>query len=333
MSNVFLPFAGALLCSGLAGAVLFRGMRSFVHWTFVVGMMALALEGALTGLSLQAAVPEEVMYWQRLRIIGSAILPGTWLLFSLSFARANYTEFVARWKWTILATFTCPLALATLFSDSLFIGISVMDEFSGWSLRLGWSGYVFSIVFLLGAVLILMNLERTLRGSAGSKRRQVKLMVLGLGGLFAVRIYMHSQVLLFSTINSMLQTIDAGALIGAIMLISVSLVYARPLQVDIYLSQTFLYNSLVLLVVGVYLLAVGGLAKSVSFLGGSQAVPLTAFLVFIALLGLMAVLLSDRLRQRAKWFINRQFHRPRYDYRKEWTAFTQRTRSLRRGLY
>lgn len=183
-------------------------------------------------------------------------------------------------------------------------------------------------MFLLGAVLILMNLEKTLRASAGSKRGQVKVMVLGLGGLFAVRIYMHSQVLLFSTINSMLQAIDAGALIGAMMLISVSLVHARPLQVDIYLSQTFLYNSLVLLVVGVYLLAVGGLAKWVTFLGGSQAVPLTAFLMFIALLGLMAVLLSDRLRQRAKWFIIRQFHRPRYDYRKEWTAFTQRTRSL-----
>lgn len=328
MLNVFLPFAGALLCSGLAGAVLFRGTRSFVHWTFVVGMMALALEGALTGLSFQAAVPEEVMYWQRLRIIGSAILPGTWLLFSLSFARANYTEFVARWKWAILATFTCPLALATLFGYALFGGVPVIDESSGWSVRVGWSGYVFSFVFLLGAVLILMKLEKTLRASAGSKRGQVKVMVLGLGGLFAVRIHVHSQVLLFSTINSMLQAIDAGALIGAMMLISVSLVHARPLQVDIYLSQTFLYNSLVLLVVGVYLLAVGGLAKSVTFLGGSQAVPLTAFLMFIALLGLMAVLLSDRLRQRAKWFINRQFHRPRYDYRKEWTAFTQRTRSL-----
>ena len=73
---------------------------------------------------------------------------------------------------------------------------------------------------------------------------------------------------------------------------------------------------------------VGVLAQLVSYIGGDPTLPLQTFVVFVALLGLAAVLLSDELRLRCKQFVNRHLRRPQYDYRLVWTAFTQHTASL-----
>jgi putative PEP-CTERM system histidine kinase len=323
-----LSFAGALLCGGLAAFVLSRDPRLFAHRAFAVGMIALGLEAVFLSLSAQAAVPDEVIHWQRLRLFATAFLPGTWLLFSLSFAQVNYQESVTRWRWVVLGVFLFPLSLVSVFSAALFMSLPAVDESARLLLPLGWSGYVFFDFLLLSAVLILMNLERTLRASAGNIRWQIKFMILGLGSLFAVRIYTASQVLLFSAVDMTLEAVNAGALIMADALIIFSLVRARLLPIDIYLSQGFLYNSITVLVVGIYLLMVGVLAKVVSYLGHSQSLPLDAFFVLLALLGLTTVLLSEQLRQEMKRFISRNFYRSHYDYRKEWTTFTQRTTSL-----
>jgi len=326
--DILLSCASGLLSCSLAAYVYFKDTRSFAHRTFTVGMIALALEELLPGLSFKAMSLAEVVRWQRLSMVAAAFLPGSWLLFSLSFARANYKEFVAKWRWGAFAAFAIPLFLATVLGDSLFLDVPSLEPSSGWVLRLGWSGYILQLCLLLGMVVILVNLESTLRSSTGSIRWQIKFMVLGLGSLFAVRVYTSSQALLFSSVDPALGMVNAGSLIVADVLIMLSLFRARLFNVDIYLSQTFLYNSLTVLFVGIYLLTVGVLAKAVTYAGDSPSLPLTAFLVFLSLLGLTIVLLSDQLRQQIKRLISRHLKRPRYDYRKEWTTFTRRTSSL-----
>ena len=323
-----ISFAGALLCSGLAAFVFLKNARSVVRWTFVVGMIALALEEALIGLSAQAVLPETVIRWQRLRMVAAAALPGSWFLFSLSFARANYKAFMAKWRWVLFAAFIVPLALATVLGGAFFLDASIWDASSGWVLRLGWSGHLFFLFFLLGMVFILMNLERTLRASTGTARWQIKFMILGLGGLFAARVYTSSQALLFSAVDARLDVVNGAALLVADGLLIFSLLRAHLLTLNLYLSQAFLYNSLTVLIVGIYLLAVGILPVAVNYVGGTQAFELHAFLVFLALMSLTIVLLSDQLRHHIKRFLSRHFQRPRHDYRKEWTAFTRRTTSL-----
>ncbi len=72
-----LSFAGALMCGGLAAFVLSRDLRLFAYRALAVGMIALGLEAVFLGLSAQAAVPDEVIHWQRLRLFATAFLPGT----------------------------------------------------------------------------------------------------------------------------------------------------------------------------------------------------------------------------------------------------------------
>lgn len=316
--------AAAVFCFVLAFLVLLRNRDSLVHWIFSVGMLVLAIEAVSTGLSIYALLPAEVLRWQRFGFLASSLIPGIWLLFSLTFGRANYKEFLSQWKWPVLVIFTLPIGIVAILGGDFFEGLD-LSQFSVGSLRIGWAGYLFHLIFLMGAVLILMNLEKTLRTSSGRIRWQIKFMILGIGSLFGVRIYTASQIILFRSLSLDLEVINNGALILVSILIMRALFRVRIFNVDFYVSQTFLYNSLVILFVGIYLFAVGILAKLAIYFERPIALPFGAFFLFLGLLGLVIFLLSDRLRKRLKWFISRHFERPIHDYQKEWTQFTQQT--------
>jgi len=323
-----IPFIAAFFSISLAAFVLYRDRRSFVHRTFAAGMAILAVEATFTGLCINAIMPEDVAYWLRLRNFATALLPGTWLLFSLSFSRANYQEFVSKWKWITGILFLLPLVTVIFSGNSFFIGKPLMSPSLEWILIIGWPGYAFNLFIIIGAVLILMNLERTLRDSTGRMRWQIKFMALGVGLIMAVRIYTASQTMLFHAMSISLELITDGALILAGLMIVRSLTRTRLLAVNFYPSQAFLYNSFTVLFVGAYLILVGLLAKiSVQF-NIVQNIPVRAFFILLAIVALFTFLLSDRLRQRARRFISRNLQRPLYDYRKEWTKFTQGTTSV-----
>ncbi|HPQ44597.1 MAG TPA: PEP-CTERM system histidine kinase PrsK [Syntrophales bacterium] len=324
ITDIF-SFIAALFSIFLGIFVLQRDRFSFVHRVFALGMVALAAESVFTGLCIGAIMPENVSRWLYLRNLITAFLPGIWLLYSLSFSRANYREFISQWKWVLVVVFVLPLATFIFFNDTFFLGRPEVSPSSFWLIRLGLSGYIFHLLILVGAVLILMNLERTLRNSFGRMRWQIKFMILGIGSIFAVRIYTASQTILFHTLSISLELVNNGALIIACILISRSLFRTRTYNVDFYPSQSFLYNSVTVLLVGAYLLIVGILAKFALYFNEGEHIPLRAFFVLAALIGLFVLFLSDRLRKRIKRFISRHFNRPLYDYRKEWMNFTEST--------
>lgn len=323
-----LSVIAALFCGGLAVLTLVRDRHSFVHWIFNIGMILLAFEAALSGFTFLATDPKGVLIWQRIRLTEAAVIPGIWLLFSLAYARLNYKEILSRWRWVVLAAFIIPVTLVTFFWKSFFTSELGLDSPSGWIIRLGWSGYAFHLCFLISFVLILMNLERTLRASTGHMRWQIKYMVLGIGSIFGIRIYTSSQTILFYSLNINLLMINTGALILASALILRSLLRVRSLNLDFYLSHTFLYNSFIVFIVGIYLLAVGVLAKFIQYLNGGTSLYINAFLIFLALLGLSIILLSDRLRHKIKRFIAIHLKRPQFDYQKEWRRFTEKTSTI-----
>jgi putative PEP-CTERM system histidine kinase len=323
-----LSYIGALFSIGLAVLIFVRDRKAFVHRVFAVGMVLLAIEAVIGGISLKALFPGDVLYWHRIRLIDMALIPGIWLLFALSYSRINYKEIISKWRWVVLATFTIPVALVTIFWGNFFIGEPVLDSNSVWLIPLGWSGYAFNLCMLLSSILILMNLERTLRGSVGHKRWQVKYMVLGIGSIFAVWVYTSSQSILFYTLNTNLTLAGGWVLIVASILTLRSVLRTPLLDLDLYLSHAFLYNSITVLIVGIYLLVVGILAKILNYLNLGRSLYLNAFFVFLALVGLSIILLSDRLRRRTKHFISVHLKRSQYDYRKEWTEFTHMTTSL-----
>jgi putative PEP-CTERM system histidine kinase len=125
-----------------------------------------------------------------------------------------------------------------------------------------------------------------------------------------------------------LEVINLGTLILGGALIVWSLLRLRLLNVDIYLSDSLIYNSITVVIIGIYLILVGILAKVAIYLNISQVFLIEALSVFLSLLGLTIILLSGKLRQEIKRFVSLHFKRPKHDYRKVWTSFTHQTASL-----
>ena len=329
--NTFLHFGAALFCVGLACFGIFRDHRSFVHRIFAFGMLVLALESLFTYLSIQALFPEEAIRWQRWRWTAAALLPGSWLLFNLSFPKRDNKPTLGKWKWIVPGIFLAHLILVTIFVSDFFCGTPVFDPFHGWMISLGWSGYLFHICFLVSSVLIIMFLEKTLRASSGRQRWQVKFIAIGIGAIFAARLYTGSQALLLHSLHLGLEVVNGSALFVAGFLIFVSIFRGHFLHTNIYLSETMLYRSFTLLIVGIYLLAISALALATGSVQDNLVLALRAFFIFLAIVGLTIALLSDRLRLKMKQLISRHFKRSEYDYRNAWIAFTERTASMVQG--
>lgn len=326
--EAIISLIGATLSVALALYALVRDYRSFAYRTFAAGMIALALERVIAVMAGRGVELTWVLEWEYYRLAAAALLPCPWLFFSLTFARDNYRDYLAAWKLQALVVSALPLLLVVVFGHELFVNVAYFEADTAWILRLGWAGYAFQILFLMNAVLILINLERTLRASFGKARWRIKFTLLGIGSLFAVRVYNISETLLFSATTVRFSLLNGMVLVLADLLIIVSMLRDRLRRTDIYVSQQVLQNSFTLIVVGSYLLLLGALAKAAQYFESGRLLLDNAFFIFLAALGSAVLILSEDVRLRITRFIHRHFERPTYDYREIWTTFTARTASL-----
>ncbi|HWW00407.1 MAG TPA: XrtA/PEP-CTERM system histidine kinase PrsK [Candidatus Acidoferrum sp.] len=314
------------ICAGvLAIAVAVRGRRTLPHWSFMAGMAALGAESIFGGLAGRAGGLDDPGKWETLQLLAMSFAPGAWLLFSFSYARGNYREFLTRWLIPVVGAVVAPVGVALLFYPDLVTFVSQAAPGAPLMAGLSLPGIILHLLLLLSAVVVLMNLERTYRAAVGTMRWRIKFMVLGVGVLFATRAYSSSQVLLFHAANLSLQTVDSCALLVSCALIIRTLLRAGHFEVNIYPSHSVLHNSFTVMLAGIYLIVVGALAKLVAVLGGDEAFEVKAFLVLVALVALTLLLLSDRVRVYTKQWVSRHFQRPLYDYRRVWQTFRERT--------
>jgi putative PEP-CTERM system histidine kinase len=326
-SNILSALAAATTLV-VAYIVFRRDPRSFVHRILAIGLAMLALETLVIGFAPTTGSPEKIIFWQRVRFLITSFLPGLWMIFSLAFARTNYWEILWKQLWIVIAAFILPILFTVAFQTYFFTPEPVLMGTDGSIIRLGWPGYLFQLLLLLSSVYILANLERTLRTSAGRVRWQIKFIVLGVGSLFATRIYFSSQALLFRSIDPSALVFVAGALLVTDACMFRALWRSRDLNMDFYVSTTFLYNSLTILFVGLYLVGAGIVARLGLYFGVTEGVTFRFFYIFLAFLGLAVLLLSDRLKKNLKRIIVRHLKKPHYDYRKEWASFTENTTNI-----
>src|ERR1035441_5208745 len=107
-SASILAFAAFLCAGGLAFAVAWYERRSLVHWSFAAGMAALAVENLFSRLSPDAVLLIIAADREFLGMVAISVLPGFWLFFSLTYARGNYREFLARWRIVLAVAFIAP---------------------------------------------------------------------------------------------------------------------------------------------------------------------------------------------------------------------------------
>jgi putative PEP-CTERM system histidine kinase len=319
-------YAAALAALLLAAFVFWRERRHLAYAAFALGMVALAIRELLGARALEAVFESQALRWHRYRFASEAAIPALWLLFAVTFARADPRRFLRLWRWPLVASFLIPVGIVVFGWNSLVTRTTYATP--SWLIPVGEAGQWLHTALLLAAVAILVNLENTLRSAVGTVRWQIKLTVLGIGLLFGVELFTYSQVLLYSAFQTSLVPFGSVVLLMACGFVTASLVWRRLGSFDVYPSQAFLYNSITLLVVGLYLLAVAGLVELIEVVAGRQRAPVIAFVVLVAIVGLVLILLSTELQQRIKGFVNRHLQRPTHDYRRIWDEFTKRTSRL-----
>ena len=255
-------------------------------------------------------------------LIGLALLPAAWLLFTSVFGRGNYKDLSPNQLYLILgmsavsAVFTTLLLLPSM-TDAFFSAPSLFTE-NPPVFRLGPAGKYLHIFLIIGIVINLVQLENTLRSSTGSKRWAIKYMIFGVGSILAFFIYLSTQSLLFSSINAQLLPIRSAVVIISASMMAVFIAKHRLLDVDIFVSRYFVYNSITVLAVGLYLIAVGLLTHGIRYFELPYGIFFSTVFVFISALTLIILLSAAALRRKVQLFINRHFYKHKYEFRDKW---------------
>lgn len=275
--------------------------------------------------SLRAASVDGMLFWQRLALVAMTALSLAWLTFSLVFARGEARRFLHSWRTALIVVLISAAIIAGGFWAGLITAVDWTDATANWSYKTGGAGKLLVGLAVVSSVLVLANLEGTVRSAVGTARWKIKYTVIGLGLWCGANIYTGSQVLLYSERSARLIAVNAVAAALACVFFGVAVARSRFAGVEIYPSPAALHKSLAVILAGGYLALVGVAASLTTLWGGAESFPVAAVVVLVGLGGFGVLCLSDRVRSATRQFVSRHFKRPSYDYRRVWLRFAQRT--------
>ena len=329
MLNYFaiLPILSAVLCIGLGLFTLSRNPWHPSNVGFMLGMVGLAAAETgnslvfISGIKGQTSIPG-----LQIALIGQAVLPPAWLIFSLVFARANYKEILSRWAPVLIGMGMVSVFFVSRTSSPKFLSFFLTTDnlkssfFSSQTplLIAGTLGRYFHIYIIIGLVLNLVHLENTLRASSGIKRWQIKYVIFGVGAILAFYIYQSTQVLLFSSLKTHLILSVSVVILISVAMMAFFIIRHRLLDVDIFISRYVVYNSLTVLIVGIYFLSAGLLAKGIKYFNIPFADFFNTILIFTTALAFFVFFFITTLRRKVQLFINRHFFKHKYEFRDKW---------------
>ena len=263
----------------------------------------------------------KIELWGKIAASSVCLVFPTWIMVSHLFGRTNDREFLNARKWYLSLLYGLSLFCVGLLWKYNFLVIP--DSFPGDLFVIAYPGKYFIIFLLVSTVLILINLENILKLAKSSLTKGKKFPFYFLIGVFLFCIYGISRVLMYSRVSS--QLVLAGLsviLLTNAVLIFYSIRYGL-LQFDVIIGREAVYSSVMVFVVGVYLLTIGIVGKIIEHAGGK----VDLFLSFLAALFVfclfLATLVSSSLKERIRQFIDRNFYKNRYDYREQWGRFSE----------
>lgn len=315
---LWLPVAG----TALAAPFVVRRHRGLAQVSLSLTLLLLAAECTLAGLAASASSGADVLRWMFWRQIVAAAAVTTALVVAGTYGRAFAAERRRRVILSALPFGLLLLAFLVLPWGPLVAEEPIYDPGTGhWLIYLGTRFYLVQIIQLVAFTLAVAGLERTLRASVGRLRWQLKFAVLGMGGYFGLRVFTASEAVLFRTWTTDRDVLLAWGLLAGILLLAVALYRGGDLQLNVYVSQTAIRGSVTIMVVGAYLVGVGLIAQFLRSVGWTSEI--RDVVVFVAVLAVFAVILSDRAQQDLTTWTRRHFRRPTHDYRRIWNRFSR----------
>lgn len=280
----------------LAGLLLVRPIHSSIGKAFLGASIASAIVYGITA---------SLVVFPRLAVLAPlASLPVVaWCAFLIFWTKRLIPKGIAKYG---------AICLAVLWIIDLLIQLRVVNV----------PTQIFYLVHVLLGLLTLISAEQLLRNSDESVRWGVKHLILALSACAAFDIVYFGEALVTGALEPTL-SVSRGILWAlATPLLAVSAARNPSWELSIHVSRAVVFHTFTTLLVGVFLIVIGVMGYFVSSLGFAWGVVLQTTILFIAILGGGTILLARNARARIRGFIDRNFYSYRYDYRKEWLAFT-----------
>jgi putative PEP-CTERM system histidine kinase len=168
---------------------------------------------------------------------------------------------------------------------------------------------------------VLVLLEHMLRSTSPASRWQIKYLALGLGGVYAFEFYMYAEALMLGGVAEYMLAARGYIHVLMVPLVAVSAARNPRWQLDVFVSRGAVFQGVILMAAGVYLVVMAGAGYYIRVFGGEWGAVLQVVLLFAALILLLSVLFSGRLRARLRVYLSKHFFSYRFDYREEWLRF------------
>lgn len=324
MFQTVLSWAVCALSLGVLLFVLYRRDRGTSTWLLVALLFSCILLEATDNLSVSHF--SDPLFWKRLSILIESMLPMLFLSFSMTYAR------VFKWKSLSIASKLLIALSPFIFIASISMPVSMVfyapDFESERMLFLSNAGFFFYIAIFVYFVASLYNLETTYRSAQRPDQWQIKFTLMGIGSLLSLYVFFYSQGLLYRSINMNLIPLRTLALLVAVVLISYSLIRGNR-RVRVVISKEIAFRSVILLIVGSYLILLGLLGEGLRYFGEASQQVVFFSVFFLGCVLLVLFLLSEKMKRKVKVLINKNFFENKYDYRSHWLEFTGRLANVR----
>lgn len=183
----------------------------------------------------------------------------------------------------------------------------------------GLAGSLFLVIRIAVSVTGVVLSHNLFIGSRPSDRAGLRLMAIGLGGLFLYDLNFYTLAFLLPPASDDLYNIRGA--VNALLALLFAVVTRDSLLKGARISREVAFQTVAVSGVGFYLIAMSVLAYGLRLVGGDWGTLLQVTFLFATLLVGAVVLVSDRFRARLRVAIARNFYRYQFDYRTEWLRF------------
>ncbi len=315
--------------AGIVTATVVCVFRRFGRASWILGLFLLPVSlysGVLALASFGGALPSETAVRFSLTLL--LVLAPLGVVVSNTINRKDYLRYLQRRRpYIVLMFLSTGILISALYA--LPRQAPAAEEIAVGQYRFGPTGYFSAVYLLLLSVVVLANLEQTLRSAKEHVRWEIKSLLLGLAGVFGAIVYISSKVLLLPAGLGLISATSLHILpflfLACCGLTMVSWKRSSG-HAHVVVSQGVVYSSITLLSVGLYLITTTIITRWAGRLQPASF-PVEAVLFLLSLVALGTVLLWTDFRQRAKCWVRRHLLAGRYDYRHYWLQSSQRAQS------
>jgi putative PEP-CTERM system histidine kinase len=301
------------------GVVLVKRIYPAASLVLTAGLLCTAMSGYLNIQILKE--PENLFLLYRSALLLQMVMTFGFYFYTKTAFRDNSEIYKGPGFWISIAIAGATFMVGLLTPlEGLIFSPDFAEERILYLTRSGFAVYVVQMFYL---VFGLVQLERSLTSLHPLQRWSIKLEVIGSGLLLAGMALYLSQSLLYRSLN--LNYLGLNALVGIAG--AAFLMYSRLFRSTgsrLSLSRGIAHRSLVLLIVGGYLIILGVLSEGLHYFNLDYLKSIIYVMMLVGALGLAMLFLSEKLRRRLKVTLHKNFYQSKYDYREQWERFTSR---------